>query len=67
MSAKQRELLSLLCFCGKFFYRQDIEKAKDNKPQIDRINMLNDMEQNLAYNISAQNFCDVVFLKLKRI
>lgn len=63
---KQKELLYLFCSIIKMYYRNRIKDNMQDK-YIMRINALNDIEQDLAYNISSQNFCDVVLLKLKRI
>lgn len=66
VGSKQRELLSLFCAIIMLYYRNLIKETMQDK-YIKRINCLNDFEQNLAYNISPQNFCDVVLLKIKRI
>ena len=66
VGSKQRELLALFCAIIKLYYRNQIKETMQDK-YIKRINCLNDFEQNLAYNISPQNFCDVVLLKIKRI
>lgn len=66
VSAKQNELMYLFCSIIKMYYR-DLLKDSNQQKYISRINCVNDFEQNLSYNISSQNFCDVVMLKLKRI
>lgn len=66
INMKQKELLFLFCSIIKMYYRNLIKEEKKDK-YISRINRLNDIEQNLAYNINPQNFCDVVLLNLKRI
>lgn len=66
VSAKQKELLYLFCAIIKMYYR-DLLKDTNQEKYIQRINCVSEIEQNLSYNISPQNFCDVVMLKTKRI
>lgn len=63
----QKELLFLICSCIKLYYRNQMTDSQSTTTQILKINALDEIEDNLKYNISAQNFCDVVFLRLKRI
>ena len=66
VASKQKELLYLFCAIIKMYYR-DLLKDTNQEKYIQRINCVSEFEQNLSYNISPQNFCDVVMLKIKRI
>ena len=67
VNAKQKELLHFFCAALSRYYRDLLLEDKNQDSFIARLNALSEFEQNLAYNISLQNFCDVVLLKLKRI
>lgn len=67
VNSKQKELLFLFCACIKLFYRNKLLEASNQEQLILRLSCLGNIEQNLAYNISSQNFCDVALLKIKRI
>lgn len=67
VNSKQKELLHFFCAALNIFYRDLLLSNNNQESIIARLNALSEFEQNLAYNISPQNFCDVVLLKLKRI
>ena len=66
-NSKQKELLHFFCAVLNKHYRDQLLESSNQESLISRLSCLSDFEQNLAYNISPQNFCDVVLLKLKRI
>lgn len=67
VNSARKDLLYLFCASLKFEIRQELNSKTDKEKQIRRLNEIAKFEQNLAYNIGMQNFCDVVLLKLKRI
>lgn len=66
-NSKQKELLHFFCAVLNKHYRDQLLESTKQESLISRLSCLSVFEQNLAYNISPQNFCDVVLLKLKRI
>ena len=67
VSAKQFELLHLFCASIKFYFRNLLLNNNSSEKYIAKLERVNEIEQNLAYNIAPQNFCDVCLLELKRI
>lgn len=67
LAAVQRELLSLFCSTIKLYYRDLLLDKKFEARASAVLNLLSEIETNLSYNISAQNFCDVVLLKVKSL
>lgn len=64
---KKRELLAFVCSVAKYQFRNCLGDQNDDSKQIKRLNLLSELEQNIAYNINSQIFCDALLLNLKRM
>lgn len=67
LSFKQRELMSMIFGILKLYYRKQLEIKENYEREIAKLNLISEFQSDLAYNINTQNFCDVVFLKLKNL
>lgn len=65
ITSKQKELLLLFCSCIKLYLRDKIQHIQNTEDLVYTLNVLDEIEQDLSYNINMQNFCDVVLLNVK--